>query len=343
MNLLKYSLRRILIMIPVLFGTLTLTFILSRMMPGDPVLALLNARGLREIPMDVYRETIRQLGLDDPIMVQYFRFLRELFTGDWGVSVSILRNEPVWNLIMQRLPITIDITLFSIFIGSFLGIKLGIKAAVHRRETPDTIVRGLSIFGMSIPIFFLGMMLQYFFGILIPIFDPVGYSNPMYDDPTRVTGFYIIDALIAGEWYKVGDYIWHLVLPVFCLSFIMFSSISRHTRSSMLEELNRDYVRTARAKGVEEKDVIKGHVLQNALIPTVTVTGMNLASALAGSFFIEVTFGIVGIGQLFIEAILLTDYWVLSALVFLITMIFILVNLLSDIIYAKLDPRIMYT
>ena len=330
-------------MIPVLFGVLTFTFILSRSIPGDPVLALIQARGLRDFPIEVYNQTVSQLGLDDPIVVQYFRFLEELFTGDWGVSISIDRNQPVWDLIMQRLPRTIDLTLFSLFIGAYLGIKLGVSAATHRRETPDTIVRGLAILGVSIPIFFLGMMLQYIFGVLLPLFDPVGHSSAIYNDPPLVTGFYIIDALIVGEWYKIGDYIWHMVLPVFCLSFVMFSSISRHTRSSMLEELNKDYVRTARAKGCREKDVIKGHALQNALIPTITIAGFNFASALTGSFFIEVTFGIVGIGQLFIDAIFLTDYWVLTALVFLITIIFILVNLITDIIYARIDPRIMYT
>jgi peptide/nickel transport system permease protein len=245
-------------------------------MPGDPVLALIQARGLRNFPIEVYNQTVRQLGLDDPLIIQYFRFLGELFTGNWGVSISIDRNEPVWDLIMQRLPRTIDLTVFSLFIGAYLGIKLGIKAATHRRETTDTIVRGLSILGVSIPIFFLGMVLQYFFVVLLPIFDPVGHSSAIYSDPPLVTGFYIIDAFMAGEWYKIGDYIWHLVLPVFCLSFVMFSSISRHTRSSMLEELNKDYVRTARAKGCREKDVIKGHALQNALIPTITIAGLTL-------------------------------------------------------------------
>lgn len=285
---------------------------------------------------------VRQLGFDDPIVVQYFRYMKELFTGNWGISVSINRREPVWNLIMQRLPQTIDLSLFSIILGSYLGIKLGVVAATHRRETPDSIVRGLSVIGISIPIFFLGMILQYIFGMLIPIFEPIGNRSAPYNNPPLVTGFYIIDALLAGELLKIVDYIWHMALPVACLSFVIFATISRQTRSSMLEELNKDYIRTARAKGCLEKDVIRQHTMHNAIIPTVTLAGLTFAAALSGSFLIEITFGLPGMGQLFIDAIFLRDYWVLNALVFIVTIFFILLNLLTDIIYAKLDPRIMY-
>jgi len=342
MNLIKYAVKRLIIMAPILFGVLTFTFILSRLMPGDPAVALLQARGLREFPIEVYRQMVRQLGFDDPLIIQYFRYISELFTGNWGVSVSIERNQPVWNLIMENFPRTVDLTIFSMLLGSFLGIKLGIIAATHRSERPDMIVRGLSLIGVSIPIFFLGMLMQYVFGILIPIFDPIGYRSALYEDPPVFTGFYIIDALISGKWGSLMDYILHLILPVICLSFVVFASISRQIRASMLDELSKDYVRTARAKGCKEKDLVRDHVLQNALIPTITITGLNLANLLTGVLFIEITFGITGMGQLFIEAILLTDYWVLSAIVFLITILFILTNLITDIIYAKLDPRIRY-
>ena len=160
--------------------------------------------------------------------------------------------------------------------------------------------------------------------------------------PEHITGFYMIDALLAGELYKIGDYLYHLIMPVFCLSFITLASITRQTRSSMLEVLEMDYVRTARAKGCKEKDVINSHALKNALIPTITVIGMILAGLLDGTVLTESTFGLVGIGRLLIDAISLSDYWVLNAVVFFITILYVFINLGTDMLYAILDPRIKY-
>jgi len=330
-------------MIPVLFGVLTLTFILSRLMPGDPVAARLAAAGQHNPSQGLYQQMRCQLGLCDPLIIQYFRYLGELFSGDWGVSVSIVRNQPVWNLVTERMPLTIDLTLISIIIATFLGIRAGIVSAIHRNRTPDTIVRGLALVGVSLPIFFLGMILQFYLGYMIPIFEPTGHLSIKLQDPPFVTGFTIIDSLISGEWYLIVNYLWHLCLPVFCLSFIMLASITRQTRSSMLEVLEQDFIRTARAKGCLEKRVTHSHALRNALIPTVTIIGMNIAGLLGGAVLTETTFGLNGMGKLFVDAILLYDYWVLNALVFLFTIIFVLANLFTDVLYAILDPRIRYT
>ena len=343
MSLIKYIIRRIIVMIPILLGVLTLTFILSRLMPGDPVAARLAAAGLHNPSQGLYHQMQCQLGLCDPLIIQYFRYLSELFTGDWGVSVSIVRNQPVWNLVMERMPLTVDLTLISMIIATYLGIKAGIVSAIHRNKTPDTIVRGLALVGVSIPVFFLGMILQFYFGYVIPIFEPTGHLSIKLQDPPFVTGFTLIDSLISGEWYLIPNYLWHLCLPVFCLSFIMLASITRQTRSSMLEVLEQDFIRTARAKGCLEKRVTHSHALRNALIPTVTIIGMNVAGLLGGAVLTETTFGLNGMGKLFVDAILLYDYWVLSALVFLFTIIFVTANLFTDVIYAILDPRIRYT
>ncbi|MHA2009427.1 MAG: ABC transporter permease [Promethearchaeota archaeon] len=343
MSLLKYALRRIVVMIPVLFGVLTLTFILSRLMPGDPVAARLAAAGQHNAAEGIYQQMKCQLGLCDPIIVQYFRYLGELFTGQWGVSVSIVRNQPVWDIVMSRMPLTIDLTLFSIIIASYVGTKAGVLSAVHRNKTPDTIVRGLALVGVALPVFFLGMILQYFLGYELGWFEPTGYLKAEYEDPPFVTGFILIDSILSGRWFLIGDYLWHMILPVFCLSFIMLASITRQTRSSMLEVLEQDFVRTARAKGCKEKSVIHTHALRNALIPTVTVIGMSIAGLLGGAVLTETTFGLTGMGKLFVDAILLYDFWVLDAIVFMITIIFITANLLTDLIYAILDPRIRYT
>jgi len=342
MSLLKYIIRRIIVMIPVLFGVLTITFILARMMPGDPITARLAAAGLHSPSEELIQRLRCQLGLCDPIIIQYFRYMGDLFTGNWGVSVSIVRNQPVWDLVMTRLPITIDLTIFSIIIASFLGTKAGVISAVHRNKTPDTIVRGLALVGVALPVFFLGMLLQFTLGYQLGWFEPVGSLSAAYEAPERITGFIYIDALLSGEWYIIGDYIWHMFLPVFCLSFLMLASITRQTRSSMLEVMEQDFVRTARAKGCKEKTVIHSHALKNALIPTVTVIGLSIAGLLGGAVLTETTFALNGMGSLFIDAILQTDYWVITAVVFLVTIIFITANLITDVLYAILDPRIRY-
>jgi len=343
MSLLKYIIRRFIVMIPVLFGVLTLTFILSRLMPGDPIAARLAASGQHNPSQGLYHQMKCQLGLCDPLIIQYFRYMGELFTGHWGVSVSIVRNQPVWDLVMSRMPLTIDLTVFSIIISSYIGIKAGVISATHRNKTTDTVVRGFALVGVALPVFFLGMLLQYLLGYQLDWFEPTGYLSAEYEDPPFVTGFVLIDSILSGQWFLIGDYLWHMALPVFCLSFIQLASITRQTRSSMLEVMEQDFVRTARAKGCKEKVVIHSHALRNALIPTVTIIGMSIAGLLGGAVLTETTFGLTGMGKLFVDAILLYDFWVLDALVFLITIIFISANLLTDVIYAILDPRIRYT
>ncbi len=342
MSMLKYLFRRILAMIPVTFGVMTLTFILSRWMPGNPATAMLEAQGIAKPNPEAIAAMVKELGLDQPLVIQYFKYLADLFTGNWGVSISIARNQDVWTLIMQRLPLTIDLALFSMVIASLLGIKAGVISSTHRNKSKDTIVRGFALLGVAIPVFFLGMLVQFIFGFVYPIFPTTGHKDFIYENPEFVTGFYMIDSLISGEIYKIFDYLYHMILPVFCLSFITLAGITRQTRSSMLEVLEQDYVRTARAKGCKERDVINSHALKNALIPTVTVIGLQFAALLTGAVLTESTFGLAGIGNLLIHAIDLTDYWVLSAVVFLITLIFIFATLFTDLLYGILDPRIRY-
>jgi peptide/nickel transport system permease protein len=404
MSLLKYAIRRILAMVPVVFGVVTMTFIFSRMMPGDPVLAYYMSRSgtTQIINPELLRAMRHQLGFDLPIIVQYFRFIGELFTGNWGSSVAIAQEVEVWDLISDRLPITIDLTIYTMIIASYVGIKIGVISAVHRNKAKDTVFRGLALIGVAIPVFFMGMILQYFLCIqpfnvslflgtvlvigiaiiasmlirnymgkvkinkkiliigafligigaivfILPypyetdaLFSATGYKNPSYADPDYVTGFYVIDAFLSGEIYKIWDYFHHLILPVFVLSFVSIASIIRQTRSSMLEVLEQDYIRTARAKGVKEKVVVHKHALRNSLIPTVTLLGFGVAGLLAGAILTETTFNLNGIGRLYIDAINQTDYWVLTAVVFVITLIFVSTTLITDLLYAVLDPRIRY-
>jgi len=342
MSLIKYIIKRLIAMIPVLFGVLTLTFILSRLMPGDPVIALLRARGITHPNAERIAALRHELGLDLPIVLQYFRYLSDLFTGNWGQSVSVATGTEVWELIARRLPRTIDLSLFSIIIASYIGIKVGVISATNRNKAKDTIFRGIALIGVSVPIFFLGMLMQYYLGYVVEIFPTVGYKQVQYADPPFVTGFFLIDSLLGGYYYLVWDYLWHISMPVFCLAFITIAGIVRQTRSSMLEVLQQDYVRTARSKGCKEKDVIHTHALKNALIPTVTVIGLNFAGLLGGAVLTETTFGIYGIGLTLVDAIEKQDYWVLNAVVFVITIIFVLTTLITDLLYGVIDPRIRY-
>ena len=342
MSLAKYIIKRLFSILPVIFGVLTITFILSRMMPGDPVIALLRAQSVPNINPNVIAQKRHELGLDQPIFIQYFRYFSDLFTGNWGISVSTAKGAPVWDLILRRLPRTIDLSIFSIIIASYLGIKIGVISATHRNKARDSVFRGIALIGVSFPIFFLGMLMQFTFGYILDIFPMVGYKKIEYPDPPFVTGFFLIDSLVGGYFYLAGDYVLHLTLPVFCLSFITLASILRQTRSSMLEVMEQDYVRTARAKGCEERVVIHIHVLKNALIPTTTMIGLNFAGLLAGAVLIETTFGIYGIGFTLVEAIRFHDYWVLNGVIFVIAIIFVVTTLITDILCGILDPRISY-
>ena len=235
-----------------------------------------------------------------------------------------------------------ELTIFSILIASFIGIRTGVMSARHRNKPRDTILRGIALVGVCIPVFWMGMLFQYFISYQLDWLPAIGFKTAWYGDPPLVTGFRIIDSLISGQIYMAIDYLVHLILPVICLSFITLASITRQTRSSMLEVLQQDYIRTARAKGCEEKAVIKKHALKNALIPTTTVIGLSFGSLLGGAVLTETTFSLSGMGHLLITAITRYDYYVINAVVFLMALVFILINLFMDVLYGFLDPRIRY-
>ncbi len=338
MSMLKYILRRLLQLVPILFGVLLITFFLSRAMPGDPIQAHLPPIYTQA----QYEARRHQLGFDLPLWQQFFIYLGNLFAGNWGYSISINRGQDVWELIWERFPRTLDIAILSIIIASIVGIKTGVISATHRNKAKDTILRGFALVGVSIPVFWLGLLLQFFVAYKLGWLPAIGYKDMRYSDPPLRTGFMVIDAIIAGQMNLAIDYLVHLILPVLCLAFIFLATFTRQTRSSMLEILQQDYIRTARAKGCREKDVIKKHARRNALIPTTTVIGLSIGGLLGGAMLTEITFNLHGMGELLLRAILDRDYYVLNAIVFMTTMIFILVNLFTDMAYAYLDPRITF-
>ena len=339
MSLLKYTIRRLLMTIPIIFGVIFLTFILSRMMPGNPFLE--PGIFVKGNPQYI-RNLLDEYGLNDPLLVQFLKYLGNMLKGDWGESLAIADGVPVWDLIMVKFPVTIEIGIYTTILSSIIGIRTGVFSAVHRNKPGDTIIRTVAIFGVAIPVFWLGILLQYMLAIRFNLFPTIGIKTPGYPDPIRITSFRLIDSLITGQFGLFIDTAWHLLLPVFCLTFIQIAGITRYSRSSMLEVLELDYIRSARAKGCKERDVINKHALKNALIPTVTIIGLRFGSVLSGAIMTETTFNLKGFGMLFVDAVFNKDYFIINALVFMITMVFIIAVVLVDVLYAVIDPRIRY-
>lgn len=339
MSLLKYTVRRLLMTIPIIFGVIFLTFILSRFMPGNPFLK--PGEFVKGNPQYI-RNLLEEYGFNDPLIVQFLKYLGNMFQGEWGNSLAIANGVPVWELIMVKFPITIEIGIYTTLISSVIGIRTGVYSAVHRNKPGDTIIRTVAIFGVAVPIFWLGILLQYLLCIRFSLFPTIGYKTVGYPDPITITSFRLIDSLITGQFGLFIDTAWHLILPVFCLTFIQIAGITRYSRSSMLEVLELDYIRSARAKGCKEKDVINKHALKNALIPTVTIIGLRFGGVLGGAIMTETTFNLKGFGMLFVDAVNLRDYFVINALVFMITFVFIIAVVLVDVLYAVIDPRIRY-
>lgn len=338
MSLLNYFIKRLFQMVFILFGVLILTFFLSRMMPGSPFLPGAGEK----VDYAFSQAEAARIGLDKPLIEQFFIYLRNILTGDWGRTYKIQQGTQVWDLIIQKMSVTFELGIASTFLASVIGIKVGVFSAVNRNSPKDTIVRFIALFGVAVPVFWLGMLLQYYVGTQLGLFPAVDYYSSYMDDPLPITHLRTLDSLLTGRFDLFVDTIHHMFLPTTALTFITLAGITRQSRSSMLEVLELDYIRSARAKGCKERDVINKHALRNALIPTVTIIGMNFGGILGGAVMTETTFDLNGFGMLIVDAINQKDYNLINALVFLTSFIFIFMNLVTDLLYAILDPRIRY-
>lgn len=314
-----YILRRILISLPIILAITIIVFLLANMMPGDAVMAMISS----ETPMEADLIKLRQgqLGLDLPLHVQYGRWLGNLLRGNLGFSFQ--SGEPVARMIATRIPATLELMGISLLISIFLGVILGTISALKQYSLLDY---GLTLFGftgISIPDFFLGMILIFFFALKLKWFPTSGMVT-------------------AGQEFEWGDNLRHVVLPAFALALVRTATFMRYTRASVLEVINDDYVRTARAKGMAELVVIARHILRNALIPVITVIGVSLTVLFAGSVIIETIFQWPGIGLMFISAISLRDSPVIMGYVLVSAFVVLIANLLTDIAYSWVDPRIRY-
>jgi ABC-type dipeptide/oligopeptide/nickel transport system permease component len=349
--------RRLLLLIPVLLGVLLVTFIIVRLIPGDPCVTMLGERAT-PAKCEVF---LTRYGLNDNIVVQFGRYLGNLAQGNFGDSIKYTR--PVVDLIAERLPLTMELTLLAMLFSTVVGIGLGVISALKRNTIIDTITMVIANIGVSMPVFWLGLLLAYIFALLLkgtPFVLPpsgrfsAGLSLQNLGDfwgLKDLTGFkkFIIDlmsntvlinCLFTGNWKIFWDSLRHLILPAVAVGTIPMSIIARMTRSSLLEVIGLDYIRTARAKGLVERKVISKHAFRNALIPIVTIIGIETGGLLSGAVLTETVFALPGFGTALVGAILARDYPVVQGFTIVIALIFVLVNLVVDLSYAYLDPRI---
>jgi ABC-type dipeptide/oligopeptide/nickel transport system permease component len=337
MRKLEFILRRLLTSLIVLIGVSIMTFFIARVVPNNAAELYI---GLKARQADIDRVT-KQLGLDKPLPVQYGIYMNELFHGDLGQSLGTKR--PVLTEITGRLPATLELLFSGILLAVILGIPLGVISARWQGKPPDTAVRITSIMGVSMPAFFLGLILQILFFRnlhLLPLAARINadlrFTNPIIEK----TGFFLIDTLITGNWVAFKDAILHLILPAFTLAAYPIGLIARMTRASMLEVLEQDYIRTARAYGVRETAITYLYALKNAIGPTLTVVGITFAYALTGTFFVEVIFNWPGLGLFTVRSLLGLDYPAIMGITLFGAVGYVLINLVVDLLQAWIDPRI---
>ena len=348
-NMVKYVIKRILIMFPMLILVLIVTWILSNMMQVSPVMNKISGFVEREV---IEAEKIRS-GFYQPWFVKLGIYLKNFIIGDWGESYVVLPGKSVIQVIAEVFPKTIELMIIPIFLSPIIAVKLGVIASKNKDKMKDTLIRFVAILGAGFPVFWIATIFQIFFGVYVSDFTsgqlqiPVmlgntpGSSLPGPKGGFR-TGFRIIDSIIYNDQAFLWDTILHLVLPTICMVFVSLAGISRQTRSSMLDVLDNDYIRTARAKGVEEKDVINKHALRNALLPTSNLIIGGTAAAILGSLFVEYSFNYRGFGYWFVNAIFMGDYLVINGLMVFATIITLIGTLVADVMYTIIDPRIVY-
>lgn len=355
--MLAFVSRRVLLALPVLFGIIFLVFALTRLLPGDPCVASLQERATPQL----CAEFNRRFGLDEPIPVQFGRYVADLATGNLGRSIQ--QGRDVTDILVERLPVTLELTLVALVFATIVGIALGRLAARRRNSPADVVTMIVANLGVSVPVFVLGLLLAYFFAVTLRgtpfALPPSGLlsAGVRHEELAvvwgleRVEGFpravldfvsnmRVLSSLISGQWEPFLDGLRHLILPMVALGTIPTAIIARMTRSSMLDVLGLDYIRTARAKGASERLVTGRHAFRNALLPVVTVIGLSLGALLSGAVLTETIFLLPGVGSALFDAIRSRDYVVVQAFTLVTAIVYVMINLIVDISYAYLDPRI---
>jgi peptide/nickel transport system permease protein len=337
MGLWQFIARRMLQSLVVLFFVSMATFALMHAVPGDPLAAVIGER--QAARPEVRAALERRYGLDKPLPVQYFYYMRRVVLHrDLGTTITTRR--PVGAELGKFVPATIELSIAAMIFATGIGIPLGILAAIRQNRWQDHIARFLSLIGTAMPVFWLGLLVSYVISFKLRWLPRAGFKETGMALPDRVTGFMSVDAVISGDWSFLESYLRHMILPAFVLGAYAMGIIARMLRSSLLSSLQDDYVRTARAKGLSEFRVVSGHALRNALIPTITVIGLTFASLLAGAVLTETIFSWPGVGQFAVTMALKLDYPGLLGVTLFVAVAYIVVNLVVDIMYGFLDPRI---
>jgi peptide/nickel transport system permease protein len=331
----RYAIGRGLTVVPVLIGVSLLVFAFVHLIPGDPALTMLGERATPEKVAEIRT----RLGLDRPLWSQYLLYMQKVLRGDLGVS--IVRGDPVALDLVRRFPATVELAGAAIILATIVGVPAGMICAVRRNSLLDSVARVGALTGVSMPIFWLGLVLAWIFGVQLGLL-PTGFRLDSDTSFRPVTNFLVLDAVLQRDWTVLGDALRHLILPAVALATIPVAVITRMTRASMLEELTRDYIRTAQAKGLSQMSVIMRHGLRNALLPVLTVIGLQTGRLLAGAILTETIFSWPGIGLWVYESIESRDYAIVQGATLFIAVIVVTVNLVTDLLYAVADPRIKY-
>ena len=335
MSISRYLIRRISGLIPILIGILVITFIIARIIPGDP--AALYAGPQHSDPETLNR--IREMmGLNKPIHEQLIDYIVNFFVGNWGFAWHT--GHTVIEELARRFPVTLELSLLSMFFAITVGVLLGVLSAIKHETKIDYIIRGIAFTGIGIPSFWLGLLLIFTLGYSFELLPLGGLITPTLKPPPRITGLLLLDSLLNGNINVFIDVLTHLIMPVFCLGYGLLAHIIRLTRVSVLEILQEPYISVAKAKGLPKRVVLFKHALRNALIPLTSWSGMTFGYLLGGSIAIEYIFGIPGIGSFIYESIIYLDYAPILASVLIMVIIYFIINFIVDILYAILDPRI---
>ena len=330
-----YIIKRLIQLIPVIIGVTIIAFSLIHLAPGDPARTMLGQHATQQ-ELNEIRE---KYGLDEPVYVQYALWLNGVLHGDLGRS--ILTKELVVIEILERFPNTIELAIAAMIFAIIIGGLAGIISATKQYSITDYTVMGIALFGISMPVFWLGIMLMLIFGVILG-WLPIGGRIDLIIPFQRVTGFMVLDSIITGNFKALISILKHLILPAIALGTIPMAIIARVTRSSMLEVLRQDFIRTERAKGLSERVVIYRHAARNAMVPVVTVIGLNFGLLLSGAILTETVFSWPGLGRLVVESVYERDYPLVVGCILIFAIIFVFVNLITDILYTFIDPRIKY-
>lgn len=333
MRVRKLIARRIALMIFVLWGIITITFIVARVIPADPIGSILGPQA----PPELVEKLRKEWGLDKPLYQQYFDYIINVLHGDFGKSIKT--NRPVVEDLKQFFPATIELATFSLIIAVLIGVPLGILSALKKDSTIDYLSRMFALTGVSTPVFWLGLVLLYLFYYKIQIFPEPGRLSVGVQPPDPITGMILLDSLLRGKFDVFLDALKHIILPSIVLGFYNSAYIMRITRASVLEVISQEYVRMAVAKGLRRRKVILKHVFRNAMIPIVTVIGITYGSLLEGAVLTETIFAWPGLGRYATQAFLSLDYNAVVGATFLIALVYSLVNLVVDVLYIYIDPR----